>query len=178
MLFDLLAGTVNIAAFNFVGSSTAEDFLTTSTKRFYDYYMIVVLIFSWLRFFSYFLILNHISKVTLTLFMMLKETLFFLLVLGCYLVILTTIFATLFRDVETTDAESYHELSTTFRALIDYFLANYTNKEMGNYNTSHSVLVIIHVVISNIFLLNFLIAILTTVYEIMIRNGDFYAIEY
>jgi hypothetical protein len=64
------------------------------------------------------------------------------------------------------------------RALIDYFLANFHNKEMGNYNTSHSVLVIAHVVISNVFLLNFLVAILSSVYDIMIRNGDFYAIEY
>lgn len=62
--------------------------------------------------------------------------------------------------------------------MIDYFFANYTDKDMGNYETSHSILVIIHVVISNIFLLNYLVAILTTVYDIMIRNGDFYSIEY
>lgn len=49
---------------------------------------------------------------------------------------------------------------------------------MKNYNTSHSVLYMSHVIISNIFLMNYLIAILTTVYEIMIKNGDFYAIEY
>lgn len=49
---------------------------------------------------------------------------------------------------------------------------------MGNYATSHSILTIIHVVISNIFLLNYLVAILTTVYEIMVKNGDFYAMEY
>jgi len=87
-------------------------------------------------------------------------------------------FATLFRDTATEDAEDYHNLMTTMRALIDCFLANFQNKEMANYNTSHSVLVIAHVVISNVFLLNFLIAILSSVYEIMIRNGDFYAIEY
>ena len=50
--------------------------------------------------------------------------------------------------------------------------------DMGNYNTSFSVLVIVHIIISNMFLLNFLVAILTTVFDIMNRNGDFYAIEY
>ena len=65
------------------------------------------------------------------------------------------------------------------RALIDYFLANFPVKEMSSkYNTSHSILYIIHVTISNIFLLNFLVAILQTVFDIMIKNGDFYAIEY
>jgi len=109
---------------------------------------------------------------------MLKETISFMTILICYLVLMTTIFATLFRDVESVDADNYKELVNTFRELIDYFLANYTTKNMKNYNTSHSVLYMSHVLISNIFLMNYLIAILTTVYEIMIKNGDFYAIEY
>ena len=91
---------------------------------------------------------------------------------------MTTIFATLFRDVPTEDAIPYKSLTSTFREMIDYFLANYAIKQMGNYTTSHSILVMIHVIISNIFLLNYLVAILTTVYEIMIKNGDFYSIEY
>jgi hypothetical protein len=95
------------------------------------------------------------------------------------MILMTTVFATLFRDTDTADAISdYHSLFTTLRALVDYFLANFSPKEMGKYNTSHSILYIVHVTISNIFLLNFLVAILQTVYDIMIKNGDFYAIEY
>jgi hypothetical protein len=179
MFMDLVAGTVNIAAFNVVGRAKPENILNESTKRFFDYYMIVVLIISWLRFFSYFLVINTISKVTLTLFMMLKEAMIFMLILGCYLVLMTTMFATLFRDANTADANDYHGLMTTLRSLIDYFLANFQlSKDMANYNTSHSVLYIAHVIISNMFLLNFLVAILASVYDIMIRNGDFYSIEY
>ena len=66
--------------------------------------MILVLIISWLRFFSYFLVITHISKITLTLFMMLKETLYFMLVLGSYMLLMATVFATLFRDCTTPDA--------------------------------------------------------------------------
>ncbi len=161
LLFDLLAGTVNILAFNIVGQSSPENILNLQTKRFYDYYMIMVLIISWLRFFSYFLVMNKISKITLTLFMMLRETVNFMLILGCYMVLMTTVFATLFRDSETADAkQDYHSLFTTLRALVDYFLGNFGAKEMANYNTSHSLLYIVHVTISNIFLLNFLVAIL------------------
>ena len=179
LTFDILAGLVNVLAFNIVGNSEPESILTVGTKRIFDYYMILVLIISWLRFFSYFLVMNKISKITLTLFMMLKETLNFMLILGCYMVLMTTVFATLFRDAETEDAVSdYHSLFTTLRALVDYFLANFPPKDMGNFNTSHSILYIVHVTISNIFLLNFLVAILQAVYDIMIKNGDFYAIEY
>jgi hypothetical protein len=141
--------------------------------------MIGVLIISWLRFFSYFLVVSKISKITLTLFMMLRETINFMFILSCYMILMSTVFATLFRDANTTDAiEDYHSVFTTLRALIDYFLANFQVKDMGNFSTSHSILYIVHVTISNIFLLNFLVAILQTVYDIMIKNGDFYAIEY
>lgn len=68
MLFDLVAGSINIFAFNFIGSATADVMIDQNKKRFNDYYMILVLIIAWLRFFSYFLVVNSISKVTITLF--------------------------------------------------------------------------------------------------------------
>lgn len=178
MMFDIISGVINIAAFNMVGNASVESILNIPSKRWLDYYMIIVLIVSWLRFFSYFLVINAISKVTITMFSMLRETLSFMIILSCYLILTTTIFATLFRDVDTDDAEPYMNLGGSMREMIDFFLANYDVKEMANFETSHSVLSIIHVVISNIFLMNYLIAILTTVYEIMVRNGDFYSINY
>jgi hypothetical protein len=179
LYFDLTAGVINIIAFNIVGGSSPESILNTMTKRAYDYYMILVLMISWFRFFSYFLVISHVSKITLTLFMMLRETVFFMVILGCYLMLMTTVFATLFRDTETDDAiHDYHSVFTTMRALVDYFLANFPVKDLGSYQLSHSVLYIIHVTISNIFLLNFLVAILQTVFDIMIQNGDFYATQY
>ena len=91
--------------------------------------MILVLIISWLRFFSYFLVISKISKITLTLFMMLRETVNFMMILSCYMILMTTVFATLFRDAETVDAkEDYHSLFTTLRGLVDYFLANFDVK--------------------------------------------------
>lgn len=133
---------------------------------------------SWLRYFSYFLVIRLISKLTITLFSMIKETVSFLIILSCYLILLTTVFATLFRDVETDDASAYQSMSRSFREMTTYFIGAYEGKEMANFTTSHSILYMAHVLISNIFLKNYLIAILTTVYNIMINNGDFYAIEY
>lgn len=176
LYFDIACGIINLVVFNSIGNSAPERFLNPLDNRTLDYYMIVVLIISWLRFFSYFLVMTHISKITLTLFMMLRETLYFLLVLGSYMLLMTTVFATLFRDCRTPDAvESYSSFWVTLRSLIDYFLANYNVKDMGTFTTSHSILYITHVTISNIFLLNYLVAILQSVYEIMIKNGDYYS---
>jgi hypothetical protein len=98
LMFDILAGIVNIFAINIVGGSSPDNILNVETKRGYDYYMILVLIISWLRFFSYFLVVSKISKITLTLFMILSETLYFMMILICYMILMTTDFATLFRD--------------------------------------------------------------------------------
>jgi hypothetical protein len=57
--------------------------------------------------------------------------------------------------------------------MFDLMLANYNHMDLGKSDTSHSILLIFHLVVSNVFLLNFLIAILSSVYDIMRRVGDF-----
>lgn len=178
LITDVLAGCINIAAFNLIGNAEPAKLMEQQYKWSLDYYMILVVCVSWMRYFSYFLSIHLISKMTLTLFRMLIETLSFFVILSCYLILTTTMFATLFRDAVTEDSASYKNLLSTLRDLIDYFTGDYAPKSMANFETSHSVLVIVHVLISNIFLMNYLVAILSTVYEIMIKNGDFYAISY
>jgi hypothetical protein len=105
LFFDIISGAVNIAAFNIIGGATPDEILDINgIKRYYDYYMILVLVISWLRFFSYFLVIKSVSKVTITLFYMLYETVSFLVILSFYLILMTTVFATMFRDVPTDDA--------------------------------------------------------------------------
>jgi hypothetical protein len=99
MIFDITAGIVNIIAFNLVGKSSADDILDENTKHLYDYYMIIVLMISWVRFFSYFLVINRISKITITLFRMLYGSLSFLVILISYMLVAATVFSTLFRNV-------------------------------------------------------------------------------
>lgn len=105
LIFDLISGAVNIAAFNIIGNATPEKLLDINgAKRWYDYYMIVVLVISWLRFFSYFLIITSVAKVTITLFYMLYECVSFMVILTSYLILMTTVFTTMFRDATTPDA--------------------------------------------------------------------------
>ena len=67
----------------------------------------------------------------------------------------------------------YSSLLLSIRTLYDAMLGNYSYSGMGTYNTLHSILLMIHIFISNIFLLNYLIAILSTVYTVMLEKGDF-----
>jgi hypothetical protein len=52
-------------------------------------------------------------------------------------------------------------------------LGAYEYSDNTDFQASNSVLTMIHVFLSNIFLLNFLVAILSTVYEIMQEHGEF-----
>ena len=52
-------------------------------------------------------------------------------------------------------------------------LGSYEYSDDPDFSASNSALTMIHVFISNIFLLNFLVAILSTVYEIMQEHGEF-----
>lgn len=101
---------------------------------------------------------------------MMRDTISFMFIMTCYLLIAATIFSTLFR---VQDQEKYGSLPLSFRTMFDYTLGNYDQVKLAYNNDSHSNLMMIHIVISNVFLLNFLIAILSTVYVSMIVIGDF-----
>lgn len=84
--------------------------------------MNAILVISWLRYFSYFMIISPIAKLTLTLFKMLYETVSFFVIIMSYFALMTTIFIMLFKDAGTDDAYSYRNLFSTFREMIDYFI--------------------------------------------------------
>jgi len=58
--------------------------------------MIGVLTISWLRFFSYFLVITSISRITMSMLEIVNQTIFFMLIFACYFALMVTVFATLF----------------------------------------------------------------------------------
>jgi hypothetical protein len=96
LIADVLAGITNITAFNVIGKADPEDFLSEDTKWVLDYFMIGVLIISWLRFFSYFLVITSISRITMSMLEIINQTIAFMMIFGCYFALMITIFATLF----------------------------------------------------------------------------------
>ena len=132
--------------------------------------MICVTLVSWMRFFSFFLVIRIVSKLLHTLIKMLIDTFSFMFLICCYLVITGTMFTTLFQ---IPDPDKYGSITLSIRVLFDAFLGGYTYINNPNYRMSFSILMMTHVFISNIFLLNYLVAILATVYEMMIDLGEF-----
>ena len=69
--------------------------------------------------------------------------------------------------------DEYSTITLSLRSLFDAMLGAYKYTEDENFEMSNGILTMIHVFLSNIFLLNFLVAILSTVYEIMQEHGEF-----
>lgn len=93
---------------------------------------------------------------------MIQETAYFLFIVCSYFLLMATIFTTLFRNSDSTDplAPDFSSVFYTLRDLFNYTTGNFGVVVMGNYASSYAILYIIHTVISNIFLLNYLVAIL------------------
>ena len=83
---------------------------------------------------------------------------------------MSSVFTTLYQDY---NEEKYKNLRTSFRTLFDTALAVYDYSGMKSRELSHSILIIFVAFFTNILLLNFVIAILTTTYENMKESGIF-----
>lgn len=132
--------------------------------------MILVLCICWLRFFVYFLVVREISKLLLTLIAMVGDTLSFMFIVCCFILIMASVFTTLYQD---TNPAMFGGLALTVRTLFDAAIGQYTYSGMGGRELSYSILLIGHVFFSNILLMNYLIAILSTTYDNMKQTGIF-----
>lgn len=179
-IIDLITCFFNLVCFNVIGEITPEQIQDPAQKQVLDYYVIVVVIVGWLRFFSYFLIIKFISKLLMTLARMLTDTLSFLFITVCYMLVSSTVFMMLFQSAsqeavaagqeEVINLDSY---LWSMRSMFDAMMGNYTFEVPENYIVSFSILMCVHVFCAAIFLLNYLIAILATVYEMMHDYGEF-----
>lgn len=167
---DTISAILYIVSIFVVSNLSPDDFLDSNTKDYIDYFMLLVLVVSWIRFFCFFLVIRDISKLLLTLVAMITDTLSFILIFACFLIIMASVFTTLYQDY---NEDKYGNLTTSFRTLFDTSLAVYDYEDMGSRDLSHSILLIFVAFLTNILLLNFVIAILSTTYENMKESGIF-----
>jgi hypothetical protein len=93
---DIVNALCNIVCFNVTGSMTPDTIIVKTRKQNIDFYVIAVVILSWFRFFSFFLIIKTISKLLMTLIQMIRDTLSFIFIVFCFLLISASIFTTIF----------------------------------------------------------------------------------
>ena len=96
IIMDILGAILNLICFNFIGNVTKEQIKSSISKQTLDYYVIVVVVLSWLRFFSYFLVVRPISLLLNTLIKMLLNMVSFIFIITCFMLISGSIFTTLF----------------------------------------------------------------------------------
>lgn len=118
----------------------------------------------------YCLVVRSISKLVLTLTEMVEDTISFIFIVSCFITIMSSIFTTLYQDI---NPEKFGSLLLTIRTLFDAMMGVYSYDGMGGRTLSYSILMIFHVFLSNVLLLNFLIAILSTTYDNMKQSGIF-----
>lgn len=95
-IMDSLSAFLNICAVQLIERVKPDDLLTSAKKDVVDYFMIFVLSVCWLRFFTYFLVIRDISKLLLILVAMIGDTLAFMFIVCCFILIMSSIFTTLY----------------------------------------------------------------------------------
>ncbi len=119
---DAIIGILNLVAIAIIHRIDVQEVANNPTiKDALDYFMIIVLVSTWIRFFLYFLVVRSISKLLLTLVEMIGDTLSFMIIVCCFIIIMASIFTTLFQDTDPR----YASLSLSVRMLFDAALAVY-----------------------------------------------------
>ena len=93
---DTFSAILNIAAVVLIQFTKPAEYTNQFRKDMMDYFMIFVLAICWLRFFTYFLVVRDISKLLLTLLAMVGDTLSFMFIVICFIIIMASIFTTLY----------------------------------------------------------------------------------
>ena len=166
---DILTAVTNTVAIITLSTVTAEQILD-DVNNLLDYYIIAIVVIAWIRFFMLFFLINVLSPLIHTLFMSIVSTLAFICIMLCYMVIASTVFYTLYVDIKPSQ---YATFFLSFRSLMGAML-DYTDfDDLGSRELSFSILIHIHIFIAGVLLMNFLIAIITTVFEDIRQTGDF-----
>jgi len=93
---DLASALLNMGAVFLITYIDPVTLLDPYYRDLVNDFMILVLLVSWMRFFTYFLVIKTISKLILTLIHMILDTISFMFIICCCILILTSVFTTLF----------------------------------------------------------------------------------
>ena len=169
-LLDLANALTNNICFGMFSTNLqASDMKNKTMKEIFNWMQVTALLVTWCRFFSFFLVIQSVSILILTLIQMVIKSMSFVMMTMAYIILMIPVFQILFQE----DTIVYVDRIITFRTLFDTMLGNYGYSVTGEDEYLHVCVLIFHIFISNIFLLNYLIAILSTVYEDMAPLGDF-----
>ena len=94
---------------------------------------------------------------------MIKDTMSFTFIIFLNIIIFATAFATKFDTID----DEFTDLISSMRYLFDAMVTNFEYKNYGNWHRAFSVMIMAFILISTIFLLNYLIAVIDSIYTYM-----------
>ena len=168
-VLDFANALSNTICFGMISQLTPEGILDKKTKEIFNWIQVFSVLVSWGRFLSFFLVIYSISILILTALKMILSMMTFIALTIGYIIVMVPIFQILFQE----DTISYISFIVTARTLFDTMIGNYSFHVIGQDEYFHAIVIIFHIFISNIYLLNYLVAILSTVYELMVEQSDF-----
>lgn len=168
-----------IASFSqfFIVLLGADYIKTEANKNVVDYLITLVMVVALGRFFQLFLVIEKVSKMLLTLYVMLLDVWPFAVIMLAYYLVGTQIFSTIYQDYQQSEW-AYGTYETIFQSLTNVYDAtlgayDYMNTIKGTAPIIYTLLQILNLFFINILMLNFMVAILSTTYENMLESGSF-----
>jgi hypothetical protein len=169
-VIELFSAGCSVTVVFLIKVTPASLLVNTEYKDYIDYAMSALVVVQFMRFFLFFLVINSVSKMLLTLIYMVLDTVAFTALHSTYLVIMSSVFTTFFQDQAPS---VYGNINITLRMMFENTAASYSYQGMGDMEYVHIVVMALNVFIGNILLLNYLVAIMSTTYGLMLESGSF-----
>ena len=167
---------VNCALIN-IGCNVGLFFMNKETilqkkKLPFNILMLMIVFISWYRICVIMLVEEKLSVLIMTIIEMLTAGLNFFAMLIYYFVIMSVIFMGIFAN---SHGEIYSTMVMSVKKMFDYMMASYgwEERESTSMDILHTIFVIIHIYVACIFMLNYLIAILSDVFGRMQEQAMF-----
>lgn len=95
-IMDIIFASTSLTQVLLIASFPDSLYKDPVTKHNISYIVAIVSVFQYIRVFAYFLVISSVSKMLLTLYMMILDTLAFILLLVIWTFIMSVVFTTLF----------------------------------------------------------------------------------
>lgn len=173
-VIDLFCALTNIICLSLIYTISKEDVIDTTSKIKYNIFMLMTVFATWSRIIGIALVVPNFSELIMTIYVMLGSATTFLMIVGYYLIMMSIIAMAVFQE----SVEKYMSFFYILRAMFDAMMGAYDYSVVPEFQKkedkfTHTVFLFIHIYIANIFMLNYLVAILSTVYSEMMELNEF-----
>ena len=168
---DIICALINITSLIAINTINESALKSLPTKRIYDQFMVLIIFATWYRLVMVLFIMDEYSVLLMTIIKMMGSVIYFFFVLLYYLFMAALVASGIFGNFPI-----YKDLKEAMRAMFDCMMGGHDWSGLPNelrYDPIHILFWLLHIYISHIFLLNYLVAILATVYGEMQEVGIF-----